>query len=139
MLRQLVEGAAILAVPLRHRLAVDTQTCHAAVRIDVEPQAIVNAGVVDREEMMGAGAERRCVGTISFHGVVAASGASDRAASSDAAGGIIAGEVAGIDVDAADAALDTELDDAEVVAAAAPSPRFPAVHPFAVGRRICRR
>ena len=40
---KLVDGAAVFAVPLRHRLAIDAQARHAAVGIDVQPEAVVNA------------------------------------------------------------------------------------------------
>ena len=83
---QLVDGVAVLAVPLRHRLAIDAQARHAAVGIDVQPEAVVDAAVSDLDEMMSARAEG-LAGTISRHAVPGAMGSSVSTASIEAAGG----------------------------------------------------
>src|SRR5437867_3570140 len=99
--------------------------------MDVEPHMAPQLIARDGQEMVGRGAERR-----SAENLLPFSGGgriSLQHAGIDRSGRrIVAGEVAGIDIDAADASLRAEFNDAEVMSAVAPPARLPAIHPFAV-------
>ncbi len=124
-----------------HRLTVDAQAGNAAIRIHIDaqvrPYGIAGNGV---DDMVAARPE--CGGRQDFSPFCRRERLdviSRRNAGFDGnRRRVIADEVAGINVETANAALDAKLDERPVVAGGALAARLPAIHPLAVGVEFAR-
>ncbi len=115
------------------RQPVDPQPRDAAVGKDVQAQMRPDACVPMRDEMVAVRPERRHWHDQLPFGVGIGFAAGGQAAGLDRAGRrVVAGEMAGVDVETVDDRRRGERDDRVVVARSALAPRFPAVHPLAV-------
>src|SRR5258708_24388873 len=112
-------------------LAIDTQTRHAAIGIDVKADMGPDAIIGYRAEVMGIAGEiggGKDLGPLRRRiGIAAAAAGLQRGR-----WGIIAGEMAGIDIDSLDHARPAEPHGAMVVSRPTAAPALPALHPFPV-------
>src|SRR5262249_40877252 len=126
----ITEGAQIhqlvllLVRPVAMHLAIDPEPRHPAIGIDVQPHMGPDPMIGDGAEVMGIAAE---IGGRQDLGPARPGIGIVLAAASFEGGGwrVVAGEMAGIDVDALDHAGPTETNGAVVMAGPAPAPAFP--------------
>jgi hypothetical protein len=130
--RKLMEFVARGTLPGGHRLAIDPEPGDAAVGVDVEPEIVIGAIRRDRHIVMRARPQRHGGDDLAPVGVRARLGLAQTGVDGRSRG-IVAGKVAGVDVEAVNDTLDPQPDDAQVMAAVAAAARLPAVHPFAMG------
>ena len=103
---------------------MNTQTCHAAIRINVEAQVCIAERIVDREAILCSAAQAG--GSQQFRPLLLVRTRLERTFFRK-----IAGEVRGVHDDAAHNAGRAEPDLAPVVVRRAMAARFPSIHPLA--------